>query len=171
MSGSGPSFNGGAADPGNVFGGDGLLSRAPDPLGIKSRGGGPMSQQQRMMRQTMGPQRFDTQGPVFGGAGMAGGEREFQPMQEPPEWGQMAGALKSSEQQGAGMGQTMQAAVMPPINPAQQSMLFRPPSPGEGWAQAAMQRGTPMGPNPVLGSLGRGMPSGGMRGRKGGGGP
>ena len=69
-------------DPANVFGGGGPGFR--DPLGIFSRGGGPMSQQQIQMRRTMGPQRFDNSGPVFGGAGMAGREGS------PPEMGMQA---------------------------------------------------------------------------------
>ena len=70
-------------DPANVFGGGGGPGFR-DPLGIFSRGGGPMSQQQIQMRRTMGPQRFDNSGPVFGGAGMAGREGS------PPEMGMQA---------------------------------------------------------------------------------
>lgn len=86
-------------DPANIFGGGG--SRFRDPLGIFGRGGGPMSEQQRVMQRTMGPQRFDNQGPVFGGAGMAGGEREITPFQaqassKPLELGGMANQMMNA---------------------------------------------------------------------------
>lgn len=89
-------------DPGNLFGGGGP---GRDPLGIFNRGGGPMSQQQLQLRQTMGNQRFDNQGPAFGGAGFGGGEREIQPMAQPPAWG----GGKSPLQSGGGMQQMMEA--------------------------------------------------------------
>ena len=91
-------------DPGNLFGGGGP---GRDPLGIFNRGGGPMSQQQQLMRQTMGNQRFDNQGPAFGGAGFGGGEREIQPMAQPPAWS----GGKSHMQSGGGMRQMMDAVA------------------------------------------------------------
>lgn len=90
-------------DPANIFGGGG--SRVRDPLGIFGRGGGPMSQQQQQMRQTMGNQRFNAEGPAFGGAGFGGGEREFNPVAQPPAWG----GGKSPVQSGGGLGQVMDA--------------------------------------------------------------
>lgn len=84
-------------DPANVFGGGG--SRVGDPLGLFNRGGGPMSQQQRSMRQTMGPQRFDTEGQQFGGAagaGRMGGEFERQEMAQAPQGGGMRGGFSAN---------------------------------------------------------------------------
>ncbi len=68
-------------DPGNLFGGGGP---GRDPLGIFSRGGGPMSQQQLMMQRTMGPNRFNTVAQGFGGASRGGAEGS------PPEMGAVA---------------------------------------------------------------------------------
>lgn len=103
-------------DPGNLFGGGGP---GRDPLGIFNRGGGPMSQQQQLMRQTMGNQRFDNQGPAFGGAGFGGGEREIQPMAQPPAWGggksplRSGGGTQQMMDAVAPQGGGMRAAVMP----------------------------------------------------------
>lgn len=115
-------------DPANVFGGGSSSFR--DPLGLFNRGGGPMSQQQRSLRQTMGPQRFDTEGQQFGGganSGRMGGEFERQEMTQAPQ-------VRGPQGWGSGAGVS--------LDPASQSMLFRGAGdPAQQWGQMSGQLG------------------------------
>ena len=102
-------------DPGNLFGGGGP---GRDPLGIFSRGGGPMSQQQLMMQRTMGPQRFNTEGPAFGGAGRGFAERDPVEMAAPQPGGSWGAINALGGAQFGGMAGGKPAPMQGGPNPA-----------------------------------------------------